>query len=95
MGASDPPMIAADLQVAVITPDRLLTVPLALDNMAEFAKLWILLQSLPFPSADLLSILLSDRKGGNAYPFTFCHFIWNAFVPIASGSGGQLMYCSS
>ena len=63
VGVSDPPMIAADLQVAVITPDRLLTVPLALDNMAEFDKLEILLQSLPFPSADLLSILLSDRKG--------------------------------
>ena len=39
--------------------------------MAEFAMLEILLQSLPFPSAVLLSILLSDRKGGM---HTLLHF---------------------
>ena len=82
-----PPTMAAALEVEVIISDCLLTMPGALDYMAEFVMLEILFQSLPFLSAVLLSILLSDKKN------TFCHFFWNASVHIYSGSGRQLMYC--
>ena len=64
-------MIAADLGMEVITSDCLLTVPGALDNIAEFAMLEILLRYLLFPSAVLVEILLSDRKGGMYTPSAF------------------------